>query len=130
MESRLRRFLLRTDCTVEALDWEAATVLGTVEADAPVGGIAVIIDWEGITAVDLLGPAASLPDAAGEAGAVAWEVERIGAGIPAMGSEVDADTIPNASIIPPPPKSPTMLIGGVGLSPARPKCASAPASAM
>ena len=31
VESRLRRFLLRTDCTVEALDWEAATVLGTVD---------------------------------------------------------------------------------------------------
>ena len=97
VESRLRRFLLRTDCTVEALDWEAATVLGTVEAEAPVDGIAVIIDWEGITAVDLLGPAASLPDAAGEAGAVAWEVERIRAGVPAMGSEIDEDTIPNAT---------------------------------
>ncbi len=97
VEFRLRRFLLRTDCTVEALDWEAATVLGTVEAEAPVDGIAVIIDWEGITAVDLLGPAASLPDAAGEAGAVAWEVERIRAGVPAMGSEIDEDTIPNAT---------------------------------
>ncbi|MDG2908054.1 MAG: hypothetical protein P6D49_07110 [Acidimicrobiales bacterium] len=97
VESRLRRFLLRTDCTVEALDWEAATVFGTVEAEAPVDGIAVIIDWEGITAVDLLGPAASLPDAVGEAGAVAWEVERIRAGVPAMGSEIDEDTIPNAT---------------------------------
>ncbi len=80
-----------------ALDWEAATVLGNLEAEAPGDGIAVIIDWEGITAVDLLGPAASLPDAAGEAGAVAWEVERIRAGVPAMGSEIDEDTIPNAT---------------------------------
>ena len=39
-------------------------------------------------------------------------------------------TMPKASIIPPPPKSPTRLIGGVGFSPARPKWASAPASAM
>jgi len=97
VESRLRRFLLRTDCAVESLDWEVVTVLGSVDAETPVDGIAVIVDWEGITAVDLLGPAASLPDAAGESGTEAWEVERIGAGIPAMGSEVDADTIPNAT---------------------------------
>ena len=32
VESRLRRFLLRTNCAVEALDWEVATVLGTVDA--------------------------------------------------------------------------------------------------
>ena len=36
-------------------------------------------------------------------------------------------TTPNARNIPPPPKSPTRLIGGVGCSPSRPKCASAPA---
>ena len=36
-------------------------------------------------------------------------------------------TTPNAMNMPPPPKSPTMLIGGVGLPPSRPKCASAPA---
>ena len=39
-------------------------------------------------------------------------------------------TTPNASSIPPPPKSPTMFSGGVGGSPRRPKCASAPASEM
>ena len=37
---------------------------------------------------------------------------------------------PYASNIPPPPKSPTIFNGGTGASPARPKCAKAPASAM
>jgi two-component system CheB/CheR fusion protein len=37
---------------------------------------------------------------------------------------------PNASIIPPPPKSPTKLSGGSGSSPARPIACSAPLSAM
>ncbi len=41
-----------------------------------------------------------------------------------------AHATPNASSMPPPPKSPTTFIGGVGLPPARPKCASAPASEM
>ena len=97
LQERLRRFLMRMDCTIEELDWEVATLLGTVEAEAPVDGMAVIVDWEGIVAVDLLGPAASLPEAAGEVGAKAWEVNRIGAGMPAMGSEIDGDTIPNAT---------------------------------
>ncbi len=39
-------------------------------------------------------------------------------------------TMPKASSMPPPPKSPTMLIGGVGFSPARPKACSAPETAM
>jgi hypothetical protein len=38
--------------------------------------------------------------------------------------------MPNASIIPPPPKSPMRLSGGTGASPARPMWARAPASEM
>ena len=41
-----------------------------------------------------------------------------------------AHTTPKARNMPPPPKSPTMLSGGTGASPARPKWASAPASEM
>ena len=39
-------------------------------------------------------------------------------------------TMPNAISMPPPPKSPMRLIGGVGFSPARPRWASTPPSAM
>ena len=38
----------------------------------------------------------------------------------------NAASIPKARNIPPPPKSPTMLIGGVGFSPLRPNAWSAP----
>ena len=41
-----------------------------------------------------------------------------------------AHTTPKASSMPPPPKSPTRLSGGTGVSPARPIESSAPASAM
>ena len=61
---RLRRFLLRTDCTVEPLDWQAVTLWGTTE---------------------------------GEAATDDWEPLRLAAGIPAMGSEIDGDTIPGAT---------------------------------
>ena len=39
-------------------------------------------------------------------------------------------TTPNASSMPPPPKSPTRFSGGTGVSPRRPIGSSAPASAM
>ena len=39
-------------------------------------------------------------------------------------------TTPNASSMPPPPKSPTRLSGGTGASPRRPIGSSAPASEM
>ncbi len=41
-----------------------------------------------------------------------------------------AATTPKASIIPPPPKSPTRFKGGTGLSPARPMAQRTPATAM
>ena len=43
---RLTRFLLRTDCTVEALDWELVTVLDAAPAmvDSPMGGVAVPVE--------------------------------------------------------------------------------------
>ncbi|MDP6976764.1 MAG: hypothetical protein QF575_09390 [Acidimicrobiales bacterium] len=89
---RLRRFLLRTDCTVEPLDWQAATLWGTTEGEAPAGGVAIPLDWEGVEALDLLGP-----EVAREAATDDWEPLRLAAGIPAMGSEIDGDTIPGAT---------------------------------
>ena len=41
-----------------------------------------------------------------------------------------AHTTPNASSMPPPPKSPTRLRGGSGFSPRRPRWKSVPDSAM
>ncbi len=97
--ARLTRFLLRTACTVEALDWQLVTVLdaepGAVEA--PVGGMALSVDWPGLQAVDLLGPSVAVPVGIDEAEGSAWEYRRIAAGIPAMGTEMDETTIPGAT---------------------------------
>lgn len=97
--ARLKRFLLRTDCTVEPVDWDLVTVLDAAPGslDAPEGGLALDVVWPGLTAVDLLGPAVAMPDGIDEAGASAWEHRRIAAGIPAMGAEVDDATIPGAT---------------------------------
>lgn len=97
LEARLGRFLLRTDCTIERLDWEVATLIGSTEASAPAGGVAVVVDWAGVTAIDLLGPAVSPPEAVEEVGAEAWEQVRVAAGIPEMGSEIDQETMPGAT---------------------------------
>jgi folate-binding protein YgfZ len=97
LEARLGRFLLRTDCTIERLDWEVATLIGSTEAAAPAGGVAVVVDWAGVTAIDLLGPAVSPPEAVEEVGAEAWEQVRVAAGIPEMGSEIDQETMPGAT---------------------------------
>ena len=49
---------------------------------------------------------------------------------PLRAASTNAQATPKAMSIPPPPKSPTRLMGGVGFDPARPKWPSAPASAM
>ena len=96
---RLTRFLLRTDCTVEALDWELVTVMDaepdTVEI--PMGGVAIPVDWPGLQGVDLLGPSVVIPDSMKEVDGSAWEYRRIAAGIPTLGAEMDESTIPGAT---------------------------------
>ncbi|MEC8999427.1 MAG: hypothetical protein VYC56_03985 [Actinomycetota bacterium] len=96
---RLRRFLLRTDCTVEAVDWELLSVLDTKPGllAAPEGGLALDVTWPGLDAVDLLGPAVVVPDGVDEADEAFWEHRRIAAGIPVMGKEMDEETIPGAT---------------------------------
>ena len=97
--ARLTRFLLRTDCTIEEVEWDLVTV---IDAEAsgfspPDGGLALPVEWPGLVAVDLLGPSVELPGGSGEGSSLDWESRRIAAGIPAMGSEMDSTTIPNAT---------------------------------
>ena len=96
---RLTRFLLRTDCTVEVLDWELVTVMDTEPdtVDIPMGGVAVPVDWPGLQGVDLLGPSVVIPDSIKEVDGSAWEYRRIAAGIPTLGAEMDESTIPGAT---------------------------------
>lgn len=97
--ARLTRFLLRTDCTVQEVQWDLLTVIDA-EASAfspPVGGLALAVEWPGLVAVDLLGPSVELPAGLAEGSSRDWEARRIAAGIPAMGSEMDSTTIPGAT---------------------------------
>jgi len=97
--ARLTRFLLRTDCTVQEVQWDLLTVLDA-EASAfstPVGGLALAVEWPGLVAVDLLGPSVELPGGLAEGSSRDWEARRIAAGIPAMGSEMDSTTIPGST---------------------------------
>ena len=97
--ARLTRFLLRTDCTVQEVQWDLLTVLDA-EASAfspPVGGLALAVEWPGLVAVDLLGPSVELPAGLAEGSSRDWEARRIAAGIPAMGSEMDSTTIPGST---------------------------------
>ena len=96
--ARLRRFLLRTDCTVEPLAWTMVTRCGDGPAGPPPDGLAMVVDWPGLDATDLAGPTGGdWVDAFEPDGAEAWDAVRIPAGIPAMGSEIDDDTLPGAT---------------------------------
>jgi folate-binding protein YgfZ len=107
--ARLRRFLLRSKVELETLDWrclslrgpgvsEAASGLLTALAER--GVLALPFEWNGWTGVDLLGPddvvlaTDELPPGLVPCGADAVEACRIVAGVPAMGTELTAKTIP------------------------------------
>ena len=94
--ARLQRFMVRTRCEVEPLDWQMLTVVG-IDPQAPEGGLAVPLDWPRLVAVDLLGPLVDPPSGLVISEKAEWERHRIMAGIPAMGAELDERTIPAAT---------------------------------
>ena len=92
VDARLRRFMLRTDVTLEPLDWQCIAVRGPRGEDAAVSGEIVAPVPTG--GVDVLG---SDPAVAGDIPAVdpeALEVHRIRCGFPRMGIDIDDRTIP------------------------------------
>lgn len=98
MVARLRRFLLRTDARIEPLDWKSLALRGpTAEAVAQsIEGAVLSIaapEWSG-GGVDVFGPDLTAPDNGAELDDHAWTALRILSGMPAMGAELDADTIP------------------------------------
>lgn len=91
--ARLVRFRLRTrvDLAVSPL-----TVSGMRGAgwSAPAGAVAVLSPpWPGVEGADVVGPTLETGDAGGD-GAEPYEAERILAGMPRMGAELDERTIP------------------------------------
>ena len=87
---RLQRFKLRTKCELEPVDgWRYLAVRGTTVVDANARAIA----WPDVEGVDLLGPHVTVPS---DVPLVddAYERLRIESGVPAMGRELTAATIP------------------------------------
>jgi len=93
LSERLGRFLLRSDCRFESLNWTMGTILGQSEFEMSGNDLAIVLEWPDLVATDLLGP--DLPDISGSS--AEWEKCRIAAGIPAMGYEINATTIPAAT---------------------------------
>jgi folate-binding protein YgfZ len=92
-QARLSRFLLRTKAEITVV--EAVATLA-VRGATVAGGLPAL--GAGVVGSDLLGIGpelpAELPDGAVEVAAEALEAQRIRAGVPVWGSELDADTIP------------------------------------
>jgi tRNA-modifying protein YgfZ len=95
--ARLRRFKLRTKADLEPATWTGWAVRGIGEGQVVQGGPGVRAlgaGWPGIGGADLLGDGAPADPGVPVVDATALEVVRIEAGVPAMGAEVTAETIP------------------------------------
>ncbi len=113
VEERLRRFWLRTKAeltlrtdvsTLAVRAWPQGSSAPTPEDVTPDGVDRILVapaPWPGRPGFDLVGAGAVLPaDVArleSEAGRDALERARVDSGVPAMGSEIDPDTIPAAA---------------------------------
>ncbi|MCY3960920.1 MAG: hypothetical protein OXG34_04530 [bacterium] len=92
VDARLRRFMLRTDVTLEPLDWQCVVVRGPgAENTAVSGEIVAAVPTGG---VDLLGLQPSIPEDVPVIDPEALEAHRIRCGFPRMGVDIDDRTIP------------------------------------
>ncbi|MDP8988181.1 MAG: hypothetical protein M3N11_07530 [Actinomycetota bacterium] len=97
---RLDRFLLRTRCGLEPLDWRCVAVRGPAAAGLPgppPGVLRVAPETPGVPGFDLVGPGAEVPEGVPMVAPEAYEALRIEAGVPRMGAEIDPSTIPAAT---------------------------------
>lgn len=96
VETRLARFKIRTKAELELLDWPMISVrgAGAPRDEVPDGVFRLSLAVRGIEGYDLLGPDAAIPTGVREGTPGELEADRIVHGVPAMGSELDADTIP------------------------------------
>ncbi len=97
--ARLQRFMLRTDVSLDRLDWGCIAVRGPSAARAAVSG--EIIGPVPAGGIDVLGPS---PQVSGDVLAVdveTLEAHRIKTGFPRMGVDIDDRTIPaEAGVVP------------------------------
>ena len=99
--ARLNRFKIRVKAELESLEWRCLALRGPKAHDLDLkpsggggGGAVVGADWPGLSGIDVIGPDVSMPAGIHECGAEVWDVVRIEAGIPMMGSELTEKTIP------------------------------------
>lgn len=92
--ARLTRFKLRTKADIERLDWRVFAVRGDATFDTALAGVVATYDWPGFEGVDLMGADIAAPMGIVTADHAEYERRRIEAGVPAMGHELDATTIP------------------------------------
>lgn len=97
--ARLTRFKLRTKADIEHLDWRVVAVRGNQVGVDLTGSLVADFDWPGLEGRDVMGPHVSreglLISAVIATGDPAdYERRRIEAGVPKLGHELDADTIP------------------------------------
>jgi folate-binding protein YgfZ len=94
----LGRFKIRVKADIERIDVEALAVRGA-RPEVDEAGVAVFpVEWGGVPAIDIVGPAAEIDDLAGRLGFPVvdddtYERVRIGAGVPRQGFDVDERTI-------------------------------------
>ena len=97
--ARLQRFMLRTDVTLDPLDWKCIAVRGPGAAQTAVSG--EIIGPVPSGGVDVLGPAPTVSADVPKIGAETLEAHRIRTGFPRMGVDIDDRTIPaEAEVVP------------------------------
>ena len=90
--ARLKRFMLRTDVTLEPLDWKCISVRGPGAEDvAATGEMFAPVPTGGI---DVLGTDPAVPEEVPTVEPEALEAHRIRAGLPRMGADIDDRTIP------------------------------------
>ena len=92
--ARLARFKLRSKLDIEASPLAVLGVRGPIaDLDLAAAGLVISPPWPGVPGADVIGPEPEIPGVeVRRAGAA--EAERIIAGIPKMGAELDERTIP------------------------------------
>ena len=91
--ARLTRFKLRTKADIEHHDWGVVALRGGVEFNSP-DAVVARFDWPGFEGVDLIGADVTAPAGIAVGDPADYERQRIEAGVPALGHELDGDTIP------------------------------------
>ena len=93
--ARLTRFKLRTKAEIELLDWAVLALRGDGAREATgLVEVTATFDWPGFDGVDLIGPDVAPPHGVTVGDRAEYEHQRIEAGVPALGHELDSATIP------------------------------------